>query len=271
MPLAAAFVLSGRAAWAAGGLWALAQAAILSALLRPGSQRLCPTVRRAPDQPRVALTFDDGPHPLDTPAILTILRAHRVRATFFVVGERARAWPELVRRAAAAGHQIEAHSDTHPWWFSLAGPRRIRREVRQAAATVESLAGRAPRWFRPPMGHKNLFLREALERDGLRLAGWSMRPFDTFQVGTIGRSAAAIAGTVLREALPGSIILLHEGVRRPAGAPSPTLEALGPIIEGLRSRGLEPVSLEDLRGIPEPLPGPAPLPAPGAARAADEG
>lgn len=244
-PLAAGLLLAPPARWGALGLWAITQWLVLSGLLRPKSRWLCPAFERGAAQPRVALTFDDGPHPQDTPAILDRLAARQVAATFFFVGERARAHPELVKRAAREGHQTEAHSDTHPWWFSLAGPARVRREVRESAAAIGRIAGRPPAWFRSPMGHKNLFLRDELERAGLRLAGWSVRPFDT-----LGRPARAIAATVLRGAAPGGVIVLHEGVSRPPGTESPVIEALDRILEGLAARGLTPVRLEDLAGSP---------------------
>jgi len=222
--------------------WVLAQVVGLTALLRPRSSLLGPNLWRGARQPRVALTFDDGPHPADTPAILEILEASDTRASFFFVGDRARAHPELVRRVALAGHDVGVHSLTHPWWFSLAGPGRIRHEVASAAAIIGRLAGRPPRFFRPPMGHKNIFLSGQLARSGLTMVTWSARPFDT-----MGGPASRIRDRLLARAEPGGILLLHEGVRRHDGEVSPTVEALPGIIEGLRSRGLEPVNLESLR------------------------
>jgi len=250
-PLAAFLLIDGPGAMAALALWAATQFWILISLLSPRGRLFGAALHRAPAQPRIALTFDDGPHEDDTPAILEILRRHDVRATFFFIGDRARRHPDLVRRVAAEGHEVGAHSQTHPWWFSMAGPRRLTEEIERPRATLEPLIGRPVRWFRSPMGHRNLFLRAALDRADLGLAGWSVRPFDT-----IGRRAEAIAAAVLRGAAPGGIILLHEGVRRKPGAASPTRAALEPILKGLRARGLEPVRLQDLRGIPEP--GPAP-------------
>ena len=125
---------------------------VLDGLLRPGSPVFVSARRCAGgSRPRVALTFDDGPHPQDTPAILEILDGAGVRATFFFIGRKARAHPDLVRRAALAGHEVGNHSDTHPWWFSLAGPGRIRREIEEAGRTLEALTGHPVRFFRPPV------------------------------------------------------------------------------------------------------------------------
>ena len=195
---------------------------VLDGLLRPGSRIFAPGLRCAGgSRPRVALTFDDGPHPEDTPAILDILGEAGVTGTFFFVGKKARAHPGLVRRAARAGHQVESHSDTHPWWFSLAGPLRLRREIGEASRTLEDLTGRPVRFFRPPVGHKNLFLEDALRGTGLEVVIWSVRPFDTLR-----RPPERIRRSVLGAARPGGIILLHEGGRRSPGEPSPTVAAL---------------------------------------------
>ncbi len=243
LPLAAVAVAPSPASrWALAAGWAAIQMFLISQLLGPRAELFAPAVWRAAPQPRVALTFDDGPHAQDTPAILEILHAARVRATFFFVGERARRHPELVRRAAREGHEIGVHSDTHPWWFSLALPARVRREVSRAADTMESLSGRHPAHFRPPIGHKSLFLRRELEARGLTLVTWSSRGLDT-----MGRSPRAIHERILATADPGGIVLLHEGARRAPDGTSPTVTALPGLIQALRARGLEPVSLEDLR------------------------
>lgn len=232
----------GPAVWTVLAIWGASQLLVLQAHINPRSGLFAPTLWRCSPQPRVALTFDDGPHPEDTSAILDVLSRTGVRATFFFVASRARNHPSLVRRAAREGHEIGVHSDTHPWWFSLAGPGRTRREVHAAAETLESIAGNRPHHFRPPMGHKNIFLRKEIAAARLEIATWTVRAFDT-----IGMAPHKLRERITRRSRPGSIILLHEGVRRAHGCPSPTVEALEGIIAELRTRGLEPVSLETLR------------------------
>jgi peptidoglycan/xylan/chitin deacetylase (PgdA/CDA1 family) len=239
---AAAFIPSAAASWGLAALWAAAQGAVFSHWFGSRSSLFGHDGWRAMPQPRLALTFDDGPHPEDTPAILDILGRDGAQATFFVVGERARRHPELVRRAAEQGHEIAVHSDTHPWWFSLAGRGRVRREVEAARVTVEALSGSRPRFFRPPMGHKNLFLEEALEAADLEMITWTARCFDTLPGSASRIRRAAAAG-----ATPGGILLLHEGVRRRPGASSPVVQALPGILSALRQRGLQPSRLADLR------------------------
>lgn len=254
--VAAPFLPAGQAVTACA-LWATWQIVLTTELLRPRSSLFGANLWRGHPQPRVALTFDDGPHPEDTPALLEILERTGASATFFMVGERARARPDLVLRVVGAGHEVGVHSDTHPWWFSLAGPGRLRREVSGAARSLEGLTRRPARFFRPPMGHKNLFLREELAAARLELTTWTARPYDT-----LGGAPERIRDALLAGATPGAILLLHEGVRRGPGRPSPTVAALPAIIEGLRQRGLEPVSLGDLREGPAGPPRPARPPAP---------
>ena len=223
--------------------WILSSAVVTMGLLRPRSRMFGVSLVEAAPQPKVALTFDDGPHPEDTPAILEILQEAGVRATFFFVGKRARRYPEIVRRVAQSGHEIEVHSDTHPWWFSLASANRTRREVRDATGILNDLSGTRPRFFRPPMGHKSLTLSQVLHEQGLQMVTWSVRPFDTMR-----RTAETIRESVLSKVKPGGIVLLHEGTGREPGKPSRTVQALPCMLKGLRERGLEPVRLEELLG-----------------------
>jgi len=235
------WLTTGPAAVAVVAAWVVFSGFVIFQLLGPRSRLFGQALWRCAPQPRVALTFDDGPHPEDTPAILDILRKHNTRATFFFVGRRARQHPELVRRVARDGHEVGAHSDTHPWWFSVSWRGRLRREVHDSIGTLQQLAGRPMRHFRPPMGHRNIFLTEELQKAGLVMTTWSARAYDT-----VRREPERIAATVLERAEPGGIILLHEGVRRAPGLRSATVEALATIIEGLEAKGLVAVSLEDL-------------------------
>jgi peptidoglycan-N-acetylglucosamine deacetylase len=239
--LGAALLTRGGLRWASVALWIVGCAAVMSGLLRPRSRWFGKSLVEAAPQPRVALTFDDGPDPVDTPAILKILEEAGAGATFFIVGEKARRYPEIVRRMAESGHEVEPHSQTHPWWFSLSRASRTRREVRESAAVVHELSGRRPRFFRPPMGHKSLALEEVLAEEGLEMVTWSARSFDT-----LPKTSSEIRDRLLSKAKPGGILLLHEGARRGQDRPSEAVRALPSLLEGLRAKGLEPVSLVEL-------------------------
>lgn len=186
---------------------------------------------------RVALTFDDGPDPQRTPAVLDLLARQGVRATFFVVGARAEAHPELVRRMAAEGHVVGNHSYTHSWRFPLRSLGRTMEELRRTGEVLHRITGLQPRLFRPPFGVTNPTIARAVRRLGLDPVGWSIRSLDT-----MGRSPERVAARILRHLHPGAVILLHD---RCAGSE----RLVGLLVEGLRSRGLEPVTLPELFDI----------------------
>ncbi len=186
---------------------------------------------------RVALTFDDGPDPQRTPAVLDLLARQGVRATFFVVGARAEAHPELVRRMAAEGHVVGNHSYTHSWRFPLRSLGRTVEELRRTGEVLHRITGLRPRLFRPPFGVTNPTIARAVRRLGLDPVGWSIRSLDT-----MGQSPERVAARILRRLHPGAVILLHD---RCAGSE----RLVGLLVEGLRSRGLEPVTLPELFDI----------------------
>ena len=186
---------------------------------------------------RVALTFDDGPDPQRTPAVLDLLARQGVRATFFVVGARAEAHPELVRRMVAEGHVVGNHSYTHSWRFPLRSLGRTMEELRRTGEVLHRITGRQPRLFRPPFGVTNPTIARAVRRLGLDPVGWSIRSLDT-----MGQSPERVAARILRRLHPGAVILLHD---RCAGSE----RLVGLLVEGLRSRGLEPVTLPELFDI----------------------
>lgn len=165
-----------------------------------------PQTRRV-DAGQVWLTIDDGPDPEDTPRLLDLLDAAQAKATFFVIGDKARQHPELVRLIAARGHEIGNHTQTHPSaWFWAALPAPVEREVALCQVAIAEAGVPPPRWFRAPAGLRNHFLHPVLTRHGLRLAGWSARGFDGVDSGV---------ENVLRRLLPGvrsgAVVLMHEG------------------------------------------------------------
>ncbi|BDI32857.1 hypothetical protein CCAX7_49080 [Capsulimonas corticalis] len=183
----------------------------------------------------IALTFDDGPSPDITPHILDTLAAHDARATFFILGEQARLYPELVRRIAAEGHIVACHGDTHRAMVLM---RRwtVVREIQSARAAIVSAcpASGAPRLLRPPYGFKSPMLLLAARTLHLTLVTWSVDSGDYRRHGP-----AEISAAVLKRVKSGDIILLHDGAGRTA-----TADALPVILIALRERGFQPVTLE---------------------------
>src|SRR5690606_1791115 len=146
--------------WAAGlPLMLASHMAFLWGVMKADSAMFSPVLVRLPTAAkRVWLTIDDGPSE-DTAAILDLLDAHGAKATFFVVGERARARPAALREVVRRGHGIGNHSYSHPQaWFWALGPAGMRRQVAQAQATLTEIAGVAPRWFRAVVGMANPFV-----------------------------------------------------------------------------------------------------------------
>ncbi len=171
--------------------------------------------------------------------MLDVLRVAGVRATFFVLGERAAHAPELVREMVAAGHEVENHTWSHSnLWFC--GPSRTAREISRAQELIAELTGRRPRFFRPPWGMVNLAVFPTLGRLGMRCVLWSIQPEGLRPV-----EPGEMASRVIRGASPGAIVDLHdaEGVR---GAPGRLLEALPRMLEGLAAVGYRCVSLAEL-------------------------
>ncbi len=161
-----------------------------------------------PESRQVALTFDDGPGP-DTPAVLDALDAAGVRATFFVLGEAARARPDLVREVARRGHLVAMHGDSHVK-LHLAGRRRVEAELDRCRAAVRAAGVEPAPFFRAPHGFKGTALRRALRRQHLTLVGWTRGVWDTDRPGTetiVERACLDMHG--------GEILLLHDGCGTP--------------------------------------------------------
>lgn len=199
-------------------------------------------VRGPADRRELALTFDDGPNPVTTPQVLALLAEHGALATFFVVGEKAAAHPELVRAIAHAGHAVGVHGHVHDRLYALRSVRFVARDLARAVATVERTLGVAPTLFRPPVGFVSGAVAVASERAGLTLVGWSARSLD-------GRANAAPARVLERatHALEnGAILLLHDAAERDDHAP-PCLTILGELLVRAKERGLTAVTVDALR------------------------
>jgi peptidoglycan/xylan/chitin deacetylase (PgdA/CDA1 family) len=186
-----------------------------------------------------ALTFDDGPDPAWTPRVLDALARDGVRATFFLVGERAARCPDTVRAIVDAGHEIASHGWSHRSLW-LCGPRRTALEIDRAQDTLGAIVGTPPRFFRPPWGMVNAAMFPVLRARGLRPVLWSIQPEGLRPAGP-----EAQAAYVVRRAHPGAIVDLHDAEGTP-GAPARLLEALPPMIAGLRARGYALTTVGDL-------------------------
>ena len=240
----AAALLPGAAGWAAGAV-VVNHLVLTGAGLWPRSALLGPNVTRLPDaaaaRREIAITLDDGPDPEVTPAVLDLLAAHGVRATFFCIAERARAQPARVRRIVAAGHSVQNHSLRHRHHFSMLGPRGLEGEIGAAQALLADLTGVLPHGFRAPAGLRNPLLDPVLHRLGLHLVSWTRRGYDTRDA-----DPQRVLGRLTRGLAAGDLLLLHDGhTCRGAGSRPVVLEVLPLLLARCRAAGLRPVTLSD--------------------------
>jgi len=228
--------------WIAGALLAN-HGVLLAGSLSPRSQLLGPNRVRLPDaaarRREVALTFDDGPDPMLTPRILDLLDAGNAKASFFCIGERAAAAPQLVREIVARGHSVESHSHRHSTAFACYGPWRLLREIEAAQRALAEAAGSPPVFFRAPFGTRNPMLDPTLARFGLSYVSWTRRGFDT-----VDRSARRVLRRLTNRLAAGDVLLLHDGVSaRPRVGEATVLAVLPQLLETIADQGLRPVSL----------------------------
>ena len=211
--------------------------------LWPRSTCLGPNMVRLPDtavqRGEVAITIDDGPDPEVTPQVLSILAQHEVNATFFCIGTRAAAHPELCRSMLAAGHRIENHGARHPTLCSLFGPAGWRREILDGQHILQGTTGQTPHFYRAVAGLRNVFLAPVLQGLGLQLASWTRRGFDTRE-----RDPEKIFQRLTHQLAAGDILLLHDGNAARTAAGVPLIVAVLPaLLNAIRVRGFSPVTL----------------------------
>jgi peptidoglycan-N-acetylglucosamine deacetylase len=204
---------------------------IVYLLFHPRNQWLVANRSRVDGARCLALTFDDGPDPADTPKLLDLLREKGVKATFFVVGKRADRHPEIVRRAWAEGHLIANHTWSHYSLFCFLTPGRLRVEIERGSESVRRICGFRPRFFRSPVGLRHPLLAPYLQDAGLEYVSWSIRTRDT-----LSANSSVLARRILNKAASGDIILLHDHL--PGGAAA-MLEVLPRVIDELKERGFQ--------------------------------
>lgn len=210
---------------------------------RPNSSLFYPTTGHGSrTQDRVALSFDDGPDPEVTPAVLDALSLHEAHATFFAIGRRLEEHPRLARRIAAEGHELGNHSWCHSRWQNFRGAAAHASEIARGARAVTAVTGgKLLPLYRPPIGLKSPPLARAARQARVTVVGWSLRSLDTRTT-----DPARIAARVLRRIQPGDIVLLHDGHDRPGHHRPACSGAVALILEGLSRMGLECTTVSDL-------------------------
>lgn len=191
-----------------------------------------------PDRPEVALTFDDGPSPKTTPRVLAELAQSNTRATFFVIGRKALAHPELVREIVAAGHEVGLHGFEHDRLFSLRGSAQVADDIRRTQDAIEAAGAPRPLLFRPPIGFVSHFTVRGARRAGVTLVGCSARALDGLRTAAPDKVAARLT----RALEPGALLAMHDAPERDDYVPA-SLAALAQVLAAVRERELQAVTL----------------------------
>lgn len=185
---------------------------------------------------RIALTFDDGPHYKYTAEILDILKEYNAKATFFVVGELAERYPELVLRELSEGHEVGNHTWSHPKMAKLSIDQ-LKNEILRTERLLNEIADYRPKLFRPPEGSFRKSSEELAEANDYTLILWTVDTRDWAHT-----PVDQIVEMVENETEAGSIILCHDFI----GRDSPTPDALRKFIPALLDKGFEFVTVSEL-------------------------
>ena len=188
------------------------------------------------DTKKIALTFDDGPHPTLTPRILDILARYNVKATFFMVGENVVNYPESARMVVNGGHEIGNHTYSHRH-VSKMDEETLKNELGLCEDALRELCEYRTHLFRPPEGAVTPCVERCTEEGDYSLILWSLDTRDWEN-----KSSQRIIDAVLDNIQPGDIILMHDYI----GVKSKTPEALEVLLPELLRRGYEPVTVSDL-------------------------
>jgi peptidoglycan/xylan/chitin deacetylase (PgdA/CDA1 family) len=213
---------------------------VVAGALWPRLQMYADVLWRGPKDARgVALTFDDGPDPVHTRTVLDSLDAAGVKATFFVIGAKARLYPDVVREIRDRGHLVGVHGGSHDRFLSLRSQARVTSDLSQAVESLIALVGERPRFYRPPVGQTNPRIDRAARQLGLTIVGWSVRARDGIRA-----HPTQVVRRIAPRLADGAIVLLHDGAERDDHAPAaPT--ALPEILAAMKERGLRGARLDE--------------------------
>ncbi|MER3490991.1 MAG: polysaccharide deacetylase [Mastigocladus sp. ERB_26_2] len=188
-----------------------------------------------PNDKVIALTFDDGPWPDHTAQVLNILRENNIKATFFVVGQNLKNYPNLGKQIVAEGHVIGNHTWHH--WYHFFNPQAAAFEIDNTSELISQITGAKTTLFRPPGGMLHNGLASYAKSNKYTVVMWSVDSVDYSRP-----SAPILTSRVLKSSKPGSIVLMHDG----GGNRSHTVAALPQIISKLRKQGYRFVTIPEL-------------------------
>lgn len=189
------------------------------------------------DQPVLAMTFDDGPHPSLTPKLLDLLKERNIKCTFFVIGQNAARYPDIMRRIVAEGHEIANHTYTHCSLTSRSDAQ-IRTELQKSEEAIVRITGVRPRLIRPPYGATNKRIEQWIYNDfGYSTILWSVDPQDWRRPGV-----SVVTSRLVNGAHKGAIMLAHD-------IHPPTITAMPAMFDQLLAKGYRFVTVSQLMNI----------------------
>jgi peptidoglycan-N-acetylglucosamine deacetylase len=195
----------------------------------------------------IALTFDDGPWPKTTESILATLKKEKIKATFFMIGQALQSFPDLGKKVLADGHVIANHTNHH--WYHKMSPIVAQKEIDDTAKIIKQFLNVETEYFRPPGGMMNNGLVAYAESKKQSIVMWSIDSFDSHPRRP---SPEAMIKTVVGEAKPGGIVLMHDG----GGNHESTAKALPQMIAQLRAKGYKFVTVPELFALASAPPSP---------------
>ena len=186
----------------------------------------------------VSLTFDDGPDENMTPKVLDVLNKHNIKATFFVIGQKAEKHPEIIKRMVNEGHIIGGHSWSHSYDFPMQSPETIYTEMSECEELVYNLTDKRILLFRPPFGVTNPLVSKAVDAKKYKCIGWSIRSLDTNE----NEDRVSVFKRITRKLHNGGIILLHDRCDKAD-------ELLEMLISDLIEKEYDIINLDEMLGI----------------------
>jgi len=185
----------------------------------------------------VSITFDDGPDPQVTPALLELLRKHKVAATFFCIGKKVEKHPEILKQIAEEGHILGNHSYSHSPWLPFFPKKKLEKELKKTDLLIEVAAGVKPRLFRPPFGVTSPQYAKANKKPQYHFIGWNIRSLDT-----VDKNKERVLDRITKDIPKGAIFLFHDTDFR-------VLELVEQLLNYVAKNGIIVVPLDELLNI----------------------
>ena len=188
-------------------------------------------------EPSVLFTFDDGPHPVNTPKILDALKEQQVKAIFFVIGEKAENNPELIQRIIDEGHLVGNHTFSHPPLFALMSGHQVKTEMVKCQMVLKNQFALNQTYFRPPIGYTNPIIARLIRELKTPVMGWTFRSWDT-----VLKNPNTLLKRSKKGLKPGNILLFHDTLDQ-------TASMLPQLLEASKDKGLNFVNLQRINNV----------------------